>query len=156
MRPTTDMAKEALFNILNNHFDFQAIKVLDLFSGTGSIAFDFASRGALEVVAVDNNLRCIDHIKNTIEVLKFEHMVAVRADAFSFLNSCRSEFDIVFADPPYEMMEVKNIPDLVFKNKLLVKDGWLVLEHPSQIIFENHPNFKNKRKYGRVHFSFFA
>lgn len=150
------MAKEALFNILNNHFDFQAVKVLDLFSGTGGIAFEFASRGAQEVVAVDNNFRCVEHIKNTIKLLQYEQMIVVKLDAFSFLNNCHSSFDIVFADPPYEMVDVKIIPDLVFNNKLLNEEGWLVLEHPANIGFENHPNYKNKRKYGRVNFSFFS
>ncbi len=156
VRPTTDMAKEALFNILNNHFDFQAIKVLDLFSGTGSIAFEFASRGALEVVAVDNNLRCFNHINNTAKLLQYGQMAVVKADAFSFINSCRSNFDIVFADPPYDMTQVADIPDMIFGKKLIADDGWLIIEHPSNIQFANHPNFKNKRNYSKVHFSFFA
>ncbi len=150
------MAKEALFNILNNHFDFETIRVLDLFSGTGSIAFEVASRGALEIIAVDNNLRCIEHIKHTIQILQFDRMLAVRADAFRFLGSCRSSFDLIFADPPYDMNEITRIPELVFENNLLGDEGWLVVEHASHHHFENHPKFKNRRNYGKVHFSFFA
>ncbi len=156
VRPTTDLAKEALFNILNNHFDFEAIRVLDLFSGTGNIAFEFASRGALEVIAVENNSRCVTHLHNTIKSLQFGQMVAVKADALRFITSCRSNFDIVFADPPYEIPDIVSIPDLVFKHNLLDSNGWLVLEHASHTHFDNHPNFTGKRKYGRVHFSFFS
>ncbi len=150
------MAKEALFNILNNHFDFETLRVLDLFSGTGSIAFEFASRGALEVIAVDNNLRCIEHIKNTIKILQYECMIAVRTDAFRFLGSSRSSFDLIFADPPYDMKEITKIPEIVFENSLLGDEGWLIVEHTSHHQFENHPNFKSRRNYGKVHFSFFS
>jgi 16S rRNA (guanine966-N2)-methyltransferase len=110
VRPTTDLAKEALFNILNNHFDFESIRVLDLFSGTGNIAFEFASRGAVEVIAVEKDSRCSSHINNTIKIFKYEQMVAVRADAFRFLKNCRRSFDIVFADPPYDKQEIVTIP----------------------------------------------
>lgn len=155
VRPTTDMAKEALFNILNNHFDFEGLQVLDLFAGTGSITFEFASRGAREVIAVDINKRCVDHIRHTARLLEYQEVKALRADAFRFIGLCTTNFDIVFADPPYDMKGIADIPDLVLSHKLLTEEGWLVLEHQSNIQFGDHPAFFEKRKYGRVHFSLF-
>lgn len=156
VRPTTDMAKEALFNVLNNHVDFESIMVLDLFAGTGNIAFEFASRGATEVLAIDTNKRCIDFIRNTAISLQFDKLTAIHADVFRFLRSCRTSFDIIFADPPYDMMEQHQIPDLVIANQLLATEGRLILEHGGQNHFDDHPAFLEKRKYGKVHFSFFG
>lgn len=150
------MAKEALFNILNNHFDFENIRVLDLFAGTGNIAFEFASRGATEVIAVETNKRCVDFIRNTAISLQFDRLTAIQADVYRFLGSCRTSFDIIFADPPYDMKEKRQIPDLVMANHLLTPEAWLILEHPGQSHFDDHPAFLEKRKYGKVHFSFFG
>jgi 16S rRNA (guanine966-N2)-methyltransferase len=149
------MAKEALFNVLNNHVDFEAIRVLDLFSGTGNISLEFASRGAIAVVSVENNPRCVSFISRMIEQLDFSAMHVVRADAMGFLSSVRSRFDLVFADPPYDFAATGKIPDLVFERGLLEEDGWLVLEHGPSTSFNNHPRLVEMRKYGRVHFSFF-
>lgn len=155
VRPTTDFAKEALFNVINNHFDFENIKVLDLFAGTGNIAYEFASRGAIEVVAVDNHFKCHDFINTTIETLKIENLRAVRADVFKFLTFCKPGFDIIFADPPYDLTGIEKIVKLVFDRNLLATDGWLILEHPATKKFSTFNTFIEERKYGRVHFSFF-
>jgi len=155
VRPTTDLAKEALFNLLNNRIDFEAIRVLDLFAGTGSISFEFASRGALSVVAVDKHPSCIRFIQNTAEELNLSNLHAVRSEAFRFLGFCHPGLDLVFADPPYDMQEKGRIADLVFERQILSEDGWLVVEHGEGREFVGHPHLVEQRKYGRVHFSFF-
>lgn len=155
VRPTTDMAKEALFNILNNHFDFESIRVLDLFAGTGNISYEFASRGAEEVIAVDINNHCIQFIKKTADQLAMENLRAVRAETFNFLGFCKVDFDIVFADPPYDFDAIAQIPEKVFSAALVKPSGWLIVEHGEKPVFENHPFFYDKRRYGKVHFSIF-
>lgn len=155
VRPTTDLAKEALFNVLNNHFDFEGLNVIDLFAGTGNISYEFVSRGAKEVVAVDSSFKCVEFINHTIELLKADTLKAVRADVFRFLAYCRPGFDIIFADPPYDMEGIEKIPRLVFERDLLAAGGWLILEHPADKHFKEHPAFLEERKYGRVHFTFF-
>jgi 16S rRNA (guanine966-N2)-methyltransferase len=156
VRPTTDMAKEALFNVLNNHFDFEAIRVLDLFAGTGNISYEFASRGALEVIAVEQHFKAHEFIQATAEKLSFGNLRAVRADVFRFLGYARGGFDVVFADPPYDMKAMERIPQMVFERELLTAEGWLIVEHPAEISFASHSNFFEKRKYGRVNMSFFS
>jgi len=156
VRPTTDIAKEALFNILNNHFDFDGLRVLDLFAGTGSISYEFASRGAGRVVSVDSNPRCTAFIGSTIQSLELsQNMMVVRADVFKFLATCRSEFDIVFADPPFDLSDIETLPNLVLERKILVSGGWLVLEHPSRLHFDSNTRLIDKRNYGKVNFSIF-
>lgn len=156
VRPTTDMAKEALFNIINNHFDFEAIEVLDLFAGTGNISYEFASRGASDVIAVDINNSCVQFIRSTAEKLQIENLKSVRAESFHFLSFCKASFDIVFADPPYDFAELKKIPDNVFNARIIKPNGWLILEHGENVKFSSHPNFFESRRYGKVHFSFFS
>jgi 16S rRNA (guanine966-N2)-methyltransferase len=155
VRPTTDMAKEALFNILNNHYDFEAINVLDLFSGTGNISYEFASRGAIEVISIDINLPCVQFIRQTAENLDMPMLKAVKADAFHFLSFCKTHFDIIFADPPYDMERISEIPDAVFKAGILKPDGLLIIEHGERVRFSAHNNYVESRHYGKVHFSFF-
>jgi 16S rRNA (guanine966-N2)-methyltransferase len=155
VRPTTDLAKEALFNVLNNHIDFEAVRVLDLFAGTGNISLEFASRGASGVIAVENNPRCVTFIKRMASELEFENFQVIRGDAMGFLEKALVRFDLVFADPPYDFPRLKEIPDLVFDGGLLESDGWLVLEHGPGTSFNTHPRLIENRKYGRVHFSFF-
>jgi 16S rRNA (guanine966-N2)-methyltransferase len=155
VRPTTDLAKESLFNIINNHFDFEAIRVIDLFAGTGNISYEFASRGALEVVAVDVNQRCFNFINEVRKELFSDNLKVIRADVFKFLGYARSGFDIIFADPPYDMINLERIPEIVFNRQLLAPEGWLIVEHPAEVSFEKHANFLEKRKYGKVHFSIF-
>ncbi len=150
------MAKEALFNILNNHIDFESIRVLDLFAGTGNISFEFASRGAIEVIAVESNQQCIQFIRHMKDVLQYDRMTVVKADVFRFLAGCRTQFDVVFVDPPYDMEGIDTIPDRVFSNNMIAESGWLIIEHDSRRRFNNHSGFFNMRKYGKVHFSFFS
>ncbi|MFN3556407.1 MAG: RsmD family RNA methyltransferase [Bacteroidales bacterium] len=155
VRPTTDMAKEALFNILNNHFDFEQLHVLDLFAGTGNISYEFASRGAQQIIAVDINHHCTGFIRKTAEELGFDQLKVVRADSFQFLGICKVKFDVVFADPPYDLKDIAEIPRRVFEASILNPGAWLVLEHGEHMNLTHLPFFAEKRKYGKVHFSFF-
>ena len=156
VRPTTDLAKESLFNILNNYFFFNKINVLDLFAGTGNLTYEFASREALSVTAVDVHQGCTDFIRKTIEKLDYQNVNIIRRDAFLFTEKCRQPFNVIFADPPYDLEGIERIIDNVFKNNLLTSSGWLVMEHSKKYNFENHPNFFEHRTYGKVHFTFFV
>jgi 16S rRNA (guanine(966)-N(2))-methyltransferase RsmD len=155
-RPTTDFARENLFNILNNRIDFEETKVLDLFAGTGSISFEFASRGCKSVTSVE-----IDHvhyafISSVIKQLKMEKIVhLLRYDVLKFIPRCTETYDLIFADPPYQLASLKEIPDLILKHKLLNPDGLLILEHGKNDSFTSHSNMIEQRVYGSVHFSFF-
>lgn len=155
VRPTTDLAKESLFNILNNYIDFEEIRVLDLFAGTGNISLEFASRGAISVLSVDLNPRCVEYIQKTATELKFTTLASIRANAFAFLNKSAVPFDVIFADPPYDMPDRQSIPDLIFANNHLASEGYFILEHDAYINFKLHPRFMDERRYGKVHFSFF-
>lgn len=155
VRPTTDFAKESLFNVLNNLVDFTELEVLDLFAGTGNISYEFMSRGCREIVAVEINTKCHTFIRNTAEQLVPECMTAVRTDVFSYLKHPEGSFDLVFADPPYEMEGIETLPGLIIGNRLLREDGWFILEHSGRYDFSGQPGFNQQRKYGNVHFSFF-
>ncbi len=154
-RPTTDMAKESLFNILNNFFYFNSIEVLDLFAGTGNISYEFAAREAIKVTSIDNEQKCIDFISKTSTELQFENIKAIRTDAIQYIKNNKQQYNIVFADPPYNFQNIIEIPNIIFQNKLIKEDGWFVLEHSDKYNFENHKNFYQNRRYGRVNFSFF-
>ena len=155
-RPTTDFAKEGLFNTLDNEFYFEDLTVLDLFGGTGSISFEFASRGAGEVIAVEMNTVNAAFIKRTAATLGVGSVVqVVRHNVFDFIPLCTKRFDIVFADPPYALEGLDTIPDKVLAAGLVVPEGYLILEHPSEYNFAAHPSFVKERKYGNVHFSYF-
>lgn len=155
VRPTTDLAKESLFNILGNHKEFDGLKVLDLFSGTGNITYEFASRGAALVDSVDMNNKCIQFIRATALDFKLTQIQPIQANAFQFLKNARLTYDIIFADPPYESEDIETIPLLVFEKNMLNKGGWLIVEHSKSISFEAHPCFFQARKYGKVNFSIF-
>ena len=155
VRPTTDMAKEAIFNILNNQIDFEGLKVLDLFSGTGNISMEFASRGAAEVISVDSNAGCIRYLKEIAKQHQMSTISPFKAVVFKFLKEDNDTFDLIFADPPYDIPQIPLIPELVFERKLLRPDGMLIVEHPSSKRLGNHPNFTEQRKYGHSSFSFF-
>jgi 16S rRNA (guanine(966)-N(2))-methyltransferase RsmD len=154
-RPTTDFAKEALFNILANHFDFEEIKVLDLFSGTGSISFEFSSRGCPEIDLIELNHRSVQFIAKVAADLGMKGIHTVTMDVFRFLPVCKKKYDVIFADPPYDMKNFQEIPKLVLEQQLLLPGGWFVLEHGKGQNFKNLPQFFDERHYGSVHFSFF-
>lgn len=155
VRPTTDFAKEGLFNILANRVNFETLNVLDLFAGTGNISFEFASRGAVSIKSIDTNNQCVEFIRRTAVELKFENLRSIKSNAFKFLSNAVETFDLIFADPPYDLEEAINIPDLVFENELLNDDGILIVEHARNLSFSDHYNFTQHRKYGNVNFSFF-
>jgi len=154
VRPTTDLAKESLFNILNNRINFEEVKVLDLFSGTGNISYEFYSRGSHDVTSVEQNYHCFRFIKETADKFKMTTLKVVQANVFSFLKHSLS-YDVIFADPPYDFGRYEELTDMILENKLLKEDGILIIEHPSAIQLSHFPNFHETRRYGRVHFSFF-
>ena len=156
VRPTTDMARESLFNILNNYVDYDDCTVMDLFAGTGAVSIEFISRGVREVTAIDINSACIDYIKHESTRLGINNLHVVRADVFDLLKRANRKFDIIFADPPYAVEELATLPELVFSHQLLTEDGIFILEHPREYSFEEHPNFWQHRNYGKVNFTFFA
>ena len=155
VRPTTDMAKEALFNILSNHFEFQGLEVLDLFAGTGSISLEFVSRGAVRVVSVDSHHRCFMFLREMASQLSAGTQKVIKADVFKFLGRATGNYDIVFADPPYDLERMRGIPEMVFEQALVKAGGWLIMEHPVSIRFDDHPRFFRISNYSKVHFSFF-
>ena len=154
-RPTTDFAKEGLFNILINEYDIEDLSVLDLFSGTGSISLEFASRGCTDIISVEMNPLHAKFIKQVVQAYKVKGMQVVRHNAFDFIEICTKKFDIIFADPPYAIEGLDTIPDKIFEKELLNPQGYLILEHPGTYNFENHKCFVKEKKYGNVHFSFF-
>jgi len=154
-RPTTDMAKESLFNILQNQIDFEEIKVLDLFSGTGSISFEFASRGCTDITSVELNFQHHRFIKEVIEKLGERSIKAIKANAFQYAEKSDQSFDLIFADPPYDHRQFAEVPDLVLSGHLLKDTGLFILEHSKSYDFSSRPEFIEVRNYGSVHFSFF-
>ena len=156
VRPTTDLAKESLFNILNNQFYFDEVSVLDIFAGTGSISYEFASRGSSSITSVDSNFHCTKFISEMAD--KFEMSIQViKADVFKFLESTKNKYDIIFADPPYAMEDesFSKIVQTVFDNNLLEDEGLLIIEHSKQTDLSNLNNYSLSRNYGGCVFSFF-
>ena len=156
VRPTTDMAREGLFNILNNYVDYEECTVMDLFAGTGAMSLEFVSRGAKEVTSIEINNQCTDFIKSAAQQFGVQNLHVVRTDVFDLLKRADKKFDIIFADPPYALETLPQLPDLVFEHDLLTDDGIFILEHPGEFQFEEHPHFWQHRHYGRVNFTFFA
>ena len=156
LRPTTDRCKEAIFNILQNEFDFNNIMVLDLFAGTGNISYEFSSRGAKKVISIEKNIKCIDFIKKFSEEQGFS-IETVKSDAYNCLKKIDLKFDIIFADPPYnfEILKYKDLISIIFKKKILKNEGIFVIEHSSQKNLSTLSNFCLYRKYGDTIFSFF-
>ncbi len=155
-RPTTDFAKEGLFNILQNNLDFEELKVLDLFGGTGSHSYEFISRGCRDVTYVDKFGGCLKFVEKTAKVLDIEEFIKItRADAFKFINRATDQYDYIFAGPPYALPTIDTIPDLIFEKKLLRENGWFVLEHNPHHDYDEHPRFTQSRNYGKTIFSFF-
>ena len=156
VRPTTDMSKEALFNVLNNHFNFSGLKVLDLFAGTGNISYEFASRGCDNVIAVDGDFGCIKFIKQTANEFDFT-ITAIKSDVISFIQKNSSSFDIIFADPPYafDQETFEKIVKTVFERELLEEDGMMIIEHSKYTKMTHLANFSFQKGYGGSFFSFF-
>jgi 16S rRNA (guanine(966)-N(2))-methyltransferase RsmD len=156
VRPTTDMSKEALFNILRHKIHIHDIKMLELFAGSGNMSYEFCSRGAGSVIAVDQHQPCIAFIKKTAELLEFP-IDTIKADVFKFLEKHKGKYDIIFADPPYalEEEEFMKIPNYVYANELLAEDGILIIEHSKHTSLAAHEHFNNERRYGGTVFSFF-
>ena len=154
-RPTTDFAKENLFNVLRGYTDFESATALDLFAGTGSITLELLSRGCEHVVCVEKDPFHYRVIEEFLYRLKDENALPVRGDVFKFLNSTHEQFDIIFADPPYTLPNIPDLPDLVLERNLLREDGVFVLEHGKRDDFKSHPRFVEHRAYGSVNFSFF-
>ena len=154
-RPTTDFAKEGLFNILINSFDFTELKVLDLFSGTGSIGLEFASRETDFVEMVEKNHMHYDFINKTIQNMQINNARVIKTDAFTYIDHIKQSFDIIFADPPYDMEKAETLPEIILSSEILKPGGWFIFEHSKNLEYSNHPDCFDQRAYGSVHFSFF-
>ena len=156
VRPTTDMSKEALFNVLNNYFNFSGLKVLDLFAGTGNISYEFASRGSDNITCVDGDFGCVKFIKQTADEFDF-NIAGIKSDVFKFLEKNKSSYDIIFADPPYNLDQktFEKLVELIFANELLQEDGMMVIEHSKYTKLDHMINFSFKKSYGGSIFSFF-
>lgn len=154
-RPTTDVAKEGLFNILENRYNFPDKTVLDIFSGSGSIGFEFISRGCQEAILVEKDFVHHRFITDILKVLGINNVKAFKSDAFVFLSRYQGNFDFIFADPPFDLPNFKDVPDAVLNTGILKPGGLFILEHPKEFNFSNHQFFKENRKYGKVNFSFF-
>ncbi len=156
-RPTTDFAREGLFNILDNEYEFDGLSVLDLFGGTGAVSMEFASRGASDVYCVEMAPKNASFIRSRVRELGLDSCIkVVRHNVFDFLDICTVRFDIIFADPPYALDTLASLPDAVLGKGLLYPGGYFILEHPETYSFTGRPDFVKEKKYGNVHFSFFT
>ena len=155
-RPTTDFAKESLFNLLNNRMDFAGEEMLDLFAGTGSIGIEFISRGAKEVTSVELAHIQQNFIISVCKQLNINNLHVIRTDVFRYIKTCRLQYDFIYADPPYDLQALPTLPNLIFEQRLLKENGLFVLEHSKNNTFQAHPHFLEQRTYGSVNFSFFA
>ena len=154
-RPTTDFAKENIFNVINGYVDLEGMTALDLFSGTGSISLELLSRGCSSVVSVEADRDHARFISQCMKKLGTDANILIRGDVFRFLKSCHQQFDFIFADPPYALEQLPTIPALIFEYNLLKDDGLLVFEHGNQYDFSDNPHFCDHRSYGSVNFSLF-
>lgn len=155
-RPTTDFAKENLFNVLTNYIDIEDTRALDLFSGTGSISYELASRGAKEIISIEQNYKHFVFIKRMAQELGFYNMKVYKNDVFTACKKLQGQkFDIIFADPPYNLERIDEIPAAIFDNELLAENGIAIIEHPAQISFNSHLHLREHRQYGSVNFSLF-
>lgn len=154
-RPTTDFAKENLFNVLSNDFNFDDLSILDLFGGTGSISYEFASRGVQKIDCVELDYNHFKFIRTNFIELELEDAYVHKKDAFRFIKQTENKYDIIFADPPYTLRKITEIPNAVFESGCLQEKGWLIVEHPSSVSYKEHARFKEHRNYGGVNFSIF-
>ena len=155
-RPTTDFAKENIFNVLMQYVDFEDAQALDLFSGTGSISLELVSRGCKQVVSVEMDRDHHRFIQECLKKLNTDKCVPIRGDVFRFLKSCKQQYDFIFADPPYALKELPQIPDIIFERQLLKEEGLFVFEHGKDYDFSDHPHFLEHRSYGSVNFTLFT
>ena len=155
-RPTTDFAKENIFNVLMQYVDFEDAQALDLFSGTGSISLELVSRGCRQVVSVEMDRDHHRFIQECLKKLNTDKCVPIRGDVFRFLKSCKQQYDFIFADPPYALKELPQIPDIIFERQLLKEEGLFVFEHGKDYDFSAHPHFLEHRSYGSVNFTLFT
>lgn len=154
-RPTTDFAREGLFNILHSRLDFEGLQILDLYSGSGAIAFEFISRGVQSVVAVDRQVDSVKYIASIKSKWEIENIETIKSDVLRYLRKCHMKFDLIFADPPYKSEDQMEIIKLVFENEMLNDEGYLVLEHEKRKNFESVSGFEFQRSFGNVNFSIF-
>lgn len=154
-RPTTDFAKENIFNVLSNYVDFEDKTALDLFSGTGAIAAEFASLGCKRVVAVESYHVQLRFIKSVVEALKCDEITVIKGDVFKYVPACCEKFDFVFADPPYDLANFETVPKMIIEANIINPDGIFIIEHSRNFNFSNLPNFFDHRVYGSVNFSIF-
>ncbi len=154
-RPTTDIAKEGLFNIIQNNLDIQTLKTLDLFGGTGSISYELASRGAADLTIVEKDNSMYAFTKKTAETLKLENFKLVKSDVFKFIDTCTEQYDFIFAGPPYAMGTIDDLPVKIFEKKLLKHKGWFVLEHTPRNDYKKFDHYHSERNYGTTIFSIF-
>jgi len=155
IRPTTDFAKEGLFNLIQNHFDIESCSFLDLYSGSGNISYEFASRGCKTITAIDNNNKCIKYIQHMFSELHRD-IKTIKSDVFKYINRCSTSYDVIYADPPYADTNIDVIPQIVIKNNLLKSNGWLIVEHDRRTKLSELEWFLEERKYGDVHMSIFS
>ncbi len=154
-RPTTDFAKENIFNVLQGYIDFEGAEALDLFAGTGSISLELTSRGCAKVISVEADRDHAHFIRECFKKLGEERDILIKGDVFRFLKTCKQKYDFIFADPPYVLKELPQIPDLILEGGLLKEEGILVFEHGKNYDFSSHPRFLEHRSYGSVNFSLF-
>lgn len=154
-RPTTDIAKEGLFNIIQNNLDITTIHSLDLFGGTGCISYELASRGAKELTIVEKDPKMYEFIKNTSKLLSLDNFTVIKLDVFSYINTCSNQYDFIFAGPPYALATIDDLPRLIFSKKLLKKGGWFVLEHTPRNDYKKFEHYSKERNYGTTIFSIF-
>ena len=155
-RPTTDIAKEGLFNILQNNLDFEELKTLDLFGGTGSISYELASRGVSDLTIVEKDTQMFAFIKKTTADLKLDNFKIVKSDVFKFIETCQEQYDFIFAGPPYALGTIDDLPKIIVEKKLIAPKGYFVLEHTPRNSYENFAGFSFSRNYGKTVFSFFV
>ncbi|RYY40607.1 MAG: methyltransferase domain-containing protein [Chitinophagaceae bacterium] len=154
-RPTTDIAKEGLFNILQNNLDFEELRTLDLFGGTGAISYELASRGVPDLTIVEKDPKMFDFIRKTVETLKIEGVKVVRSEVFRYIDECSQQYDFIFAGPPYALTTIDDLPKRIFEKGLLRSGGWFILEHTPRNDYKGFPGYKWERNYGTTIFTLF-
>ena len=155
-RPTTDIAKEGLFNVLQHQLDIESLTTLDLFGGTGSISYELASRGAEQLTIVEKDVQMFEFIKKTVAALKIENIQVIKMDVFRYIEQCTQQFDFIFAGPPYALTTIDELPRLIISKKLLKPGGWFVLEHTPRNDYKTFAGYKMEKNYGTTIFSVFV